>query len=485
MSDVIPALSPMPILKMEGGGVMPMHQTSVIHQPMGLSHQSMVSCTSSIITTHHPTQHLHLLHPPAPPSPINSVPSLVNDDIADIENSHSPDLQSNGSQSGVIPQYCAICGDRATGKHYGAASCDGCKGFFRRSVRKKHAYSCRFSRNCTVDKDKRNQCRYCRLRKCFKAGMKKDAVQNERDRISKRTPALEDTMVGQCGLSVKTLLNAEVFSRQSNNGYEVCIELTDYDISTKRLASIPDIGESMKQQLLILVEWAKHIPAFSELVLDDQVALLRAHAGEHLLLGLARRSMNLQNILLLGNDMIIPRDIRDWGTAWITEPQDTVVRDIGIRVMNELVQPFKAIQMDDTEFACLKAIVFFDPNARGLGDINRIKGLRYQIQMNLEDYICDRQYDTRGRFGEILLTLPSLQSITWQMIEQISFAKNYGVAHIDNLLQEMLLGGAIYHNIQNSNTSQSTNGTTSILSSGSGLGAYTPLTLGLITSNNM
>ena len=55
--------------------------------------------------------------------------------------------------------------------------------------------------------------------------------------------------------------------------------------------------------------------------------------------------------------------------------------------------------------------------------------------MNLEDYICDRQYDTRGRFGEILLTLPSLQSITWQMIEQISFAKNYGVAHIDNLLQ--------------------------------------------------
>jgi len=315
--------------------------------------------------------------------------------------------------------------------------------------------------------------------------MKKDAVQNERDRISKRAPALEDTMVGHSGLSVKTLLNAEVFSRQSNNGYEVCIELTDYDISTKRLASIPDIGESMKQQLLILVEWAKHIPAFSELVLDDQVALLRAHAGEHLLLGLARRSMNLQNILLLGNDMIIPRDIRDWGTAWITEPQDTVVRDIGIRVMNELVQPFKAIQMDDTEFACLKAIVFFDPNARGLGDINRIKGLRYQIQMNLEDYICDRQYDTRGRFGEILLTLPSLQSITWQMIEQISFAKNYGVAHIDNLLQEMLLGGAIYHNIQNTNSSNGTNGSNSILNSGSGLGAYTPLTLGLITSNTM
>ena len=32
----------------------------------------------------------------------------------------------------------------------------------------------RFNRSCTVDKDKRNQCRYCRLRKCFRAGMKKE-----------------------------------------------------------------------------------------------------------------------------------------------------------------------------------------------------------------------------------------------------------------------------------------------------------------------
>lgn len=47
----------------------------------------------------------------------------------------------------------------------------------------------------------------------------------------------------------------------------------------------------------------------------------------------------------------------------------------------------------------------------------------------------------RGRFGEILLMLPVLQSITWQMIEQIQFAKLFGMAHIDSLLQEMLLGG--------------------------------------------
>ena len=55
--------------------------------------------------------------------------------------------------------------------------------------------------------------------------------------------------------------------------------------------------------------------------------------------------------------------------------------------------------------------------------------------MNLEDYICDQQYDSRGRFGEILLPLPSLQSITLQMIEQISYAKNYVGVAVDTLLQ--------------------------------------------------
>ena len=58
-----------------------------------------------------------------------------------------------------------------------------------------------------------------------------------------------------------------------------------------------------------------------KLVIEFQVALLRAHAGEHLLLGVARRSMNLHGILLLGNDMIIPRDVRDFGNVWGNETQ--------------------------------------------------------------------------------------------------------------------------------------------------------------------
>ncbi|KAJ8911707.1 hypothetical protein NQ315_013169 [Exocentrus adspersus] len=391
---------------------------------------------------------------------------LVDADITMTgNNNNSLNTTLNNSATGgvnALSQQCAICGDRATGKHYGAASCDGCKGFFRRSVRKNHLYTCRFSRNCVVDKDKRNQCRFCRLKKCFKAGMKKEAVQNERDRISCRRPSYEESNQNN-GLSVGSLLNAEMLSRQVGAALEQIgsTPVSDYDLSNRQLANINDVCDSMKQQLLILVEWAKYIPAFTELQLDDQVALLRAHAGEHLLLGLARRSMHLKDVLLLGNNCIITKQCPEYCTNMASKTNikwtmsniavmlpeqrnlspDLSIARVGSRIMDELVKPMTEVRIDDTEFACLKAIVFFDPNAKGLSEPARIKALRYQIQINLEDYISDRQYDSRGRFGELLLTLPALQSITWQMIEQIQFAKLFGVAHIDSLLQEMLLGG--------------------------------------------
>lgn len=80
-------------------------------------------------------------------------------------------------------------------------------------------------------------------------------------------------------------------------------------------------------------------------------------------------------------------------------------------------------------------------DAKGLGEPARVKAIRYQIQQLLEDYVADRQYACRGRFGELLLSLPPLQSVAWQMIEQIQLARHFGVTRIDSLLQEMLLGG--------------------------------------------
>ncbi|XP_045567016.1 hepatocyte nuclear factor 4-gamma isoform X2 [Salmo salar] len=332
------------------------------------------------------------------------------------------------SQADVVNGNCAICGDKATGKHYGASSCDGCKGFFRRSIRKNHIYSCRFNRQCVVDKDKRNQCRFCRLHQCFRAGMKKEGwphqttVQNERDRISSRRSIQDNQDI----LPITVLAQAESLSQHIT----VSSPRGAVDVSEQKSAGVGDVCDSMRQQLLVLVEWAKYIPAFGELPLDDQVSLLRAHAGEHLLLGVAKRSMPYKDFLLLGNGCVIH------GSS--AEPE---IGRVANRILGELVLPFQDIQIDDHEYAALKALVFFDPDAKSLRDPCKIKAMRLQVQMSLEDYINDRQYDSRGRFGELLLLLPTLQSITWQMIEQLQLVKLCGLAKIDNLLQEMLLGG--------------------------------------------
>ncbi|XP_041655698.1 nuclear receptor subfamily 2 group C member 2 isoform X1 [Cheilinus undulatus] len=80
-------------------------------------------------------------------------------------------------------EYCVVCGDKASGRHYGAVSCEGCKGFFKRSVRKNLTYSCRSKQDCVINKHHRNRCQFCRLRKCLKMGMKTESVQSERKPI--------------------------------------------------------------------------------------------------------------------------------------------------------------------------------------------------------------------------------------------------------------------------------------------------------------
>ncbi|XP_025113847.1 nuclear receptor ROR-gamma-like, partial [Pomacea canaliculata] len=83
---------------------------------------------------------------------------------------------------GKTQQLCKVCGDRASGKHYGVISCDGCRGFFKRAIRKKmgRLYRCKDNNSCIVDVSRRNQCQACRYRRCMEVKMNPNAVQKER-----------------------------------------------------------------------------------------------------------------------------------------------------------------------------------------------------------------------------------------------------------------------------------------------------------------
>lgn len=83
---------------------------------------------------------------------------------------------------------CQVCGDKASGFHYGVHSCEGCKGFFRRSIQQKIQYRpCSKNQQCPIMRINRNRCQYCRLKKCVAVGMSRDAIRF--GRVPKREKA--------------------------------------------------------------------------------------------------------------------------------------------------------------------------------------------------------------------------------------------------------------------------------------------------------
>lgn len=73
-------------------------------------------------------------------------------------------------------ELCLVCGDRASGYHYNALTCEGCKGFFRRSITRNAVYQCKYGNNCEIDMYMRRKCQECRLKKCLTVGMRPECV---------------------------------------------------------------------------------------------------------------------------------------------------------------------------------------------------------------------------------------------------------------------------------------------------------------------
>jgi hypothetical protein len=149
----------------------------------------------------------------------------------------------------------------------------------------------------------------------------------------------------------------------------------------------------------------------------------------------------------LGNHYVIPRTTSDIG----------LTRAAG-RILDEIVRPLKEIQLDEKEYTCLKAIVFFDngqyesmctridehvvfdfiQDNKSLSDPMRVKDLRKRIQVNLESYINQEKPAMRGRFGELLLLMPPLQNIARLMVDLVA-RYNEDTKQVDDLINEMLL----------------------------------------------
>ncbi|CAG9566362.1 unnamed protein product [Danaus chrysippus] len=82
--------------------------------------------------------------------------------------------------------------------------------------------------------------------------------------------------------------------------------------------------------------------------------------------------------------------------------------------------------------------------ACGLSDVTHIESLQEKSQCALEEY-CRSQYPNQPtRFGKLLLRLPSLRTVSSQVIEQLFFVRLVGKTPIETLIRDMLLSGSSF-----------------------------------------
>jgi len=113
-------------------------------------------------------------HPP-PLLPLHQVrPGSSGAPVTPQGPSSGPTAVGQGQTPASPSTLCAVCGDTAACQHYGVRTCEGCKGFFKRTVQKGSKYVCLADKACPVDKRRRNRCQFCRFQKCLAVGMVKE-----------------------------------------------------------------------------------------------------------------------------------------------------------------------------------------------------------------------------------------------------------------------------------------------------------------------
>ncbi|XP_028905852.1 glucocorticoid receptor isoform X1 [Ornithorhynchus anatinus] len=230
-----------------------------------------------------------------------------------------PDVSSPPSSSststGPPPKLCLVCSDEASGCHYGVLTCGSCKVFFKRAVEgRQHNYLCAGRNDCIIDKIRRKNCPACRYRKCLQAGMNLEARKTKKKikgiqqagatagREASESPVNKNLVPASLPQLTPTLVSLlEVIEPEVlYSGYDSSMP----DSTWRIMSTLNMLGG---RQVIAAVKWAKAIPGFRNLHLDDQMTLLQYSWMFLMAFALGWRSykQSSANLLCFAPDLII------------------------------------------------------------------------------------------------------------------------------------------------------------------------------------
>ncbi|CAF0821151.1 unnamed protein product [Rotaria sp. Silwood1] len=174
-----------------------------------------------------------------------------------IEESSNPKIEEIFKE---IP--CAVCQSASSGIHFGATTCEGCKGFFRRMIKERipQHYKCSEKNNCEVNAITRNMCRACRFRKCLVAGMS-----IEGSRIGRQSNLFKHKMVE---MQRRGLIQPQLFNILTSNLNNSRKKMTHTNQVPLVVSSLEDKLEPEVFQQILKIENAyisqlKELPIYS------------------------------------------------------------------------------------------------------------------------------------------------------------------------------------------------------------------------------
>nr|AAA60126.1 PML-RAR protein [Homo sapiens] len=327
---------------------------------------------------------------------------------------------------------CFVCQDKSSGYHYGVSACEGCKGFFRRSIQKNMVYTCHRDKNCIINKVTRNRCQYCRLQKCFEVGMSKESVRNDRNKKKKEVPKPECsesyTLTPEVGELIEKVRKAhqETFPAlcqlgkyTTNNSSEQRVSL-DIDLWDK-------FSELSTKCIIKTVEFAKQLPGFTTLTIADQITLLKAACLDILILRICTRYTPEQDTMTFSDGLTLNR---------------TQMHNAGFGPLTDLVFAFAnqllPLEMDDAETGLLSAICLICGDRQDLEQPDRVDMLQEPLLEALKVYVRKRRPSRPHMFPKMLMKITDLRSISAKGAERVITLKMEIPGSMPPLIQEML-----------------------------------------------